>query len=110
MTIYKLPKADREDFAEEYWKLTDKQLDELVKSELEEDRELAARFGRSKDLNVLVNDPSAIGMLTFVLLSQSKAVRRIWTDSLKMRAGKSVQALLNRIEIKTSTSLFMIVQ
>lgn len=60
MTIYKLPKADREDFDEEYWELTDIELDELVKSELEEDRELAARFGRSKDLNVLVNDPSAI--------------------------------------------------
>lgn len=58
MTIYKLPKADQEDFDEEYWELTDKQLDELVKSDLEEDRELAARFGRSKDLSILVNDPS----------------------------------------------------
>lgn len=60
MTIYKLPKADQRDFDKEYWELTDAQLDKLIKSELEEDRELAAHFGRDKNLDILVRDKSPL--------------------------------------------------
>lgn len=56
MTTYKLPRKFQCFYDIKCWEQTDKQLDQLVKSDNEDCRELAAYFGRGKDLDILAYD------------------------------------------------------